>query len=143
MNPMYQMTSHDAEKSAVQPAKLEPPGAEPSVARGAAAGGSSLENPPLRWRAKRKAEVVLRLLRGEPLDAISRQTAVPVPRLEEWRSQALSGMEAALQIRADDDPAQLRLDEANRRIGELSMEVELLRARCEKQGPFVGRRSRT
>jgi hypothetical protein len=102
-----------------------------------------LENPPLRWRAKRKAEVVLRLLRGEPLDAISRQTAVPVPRLEEWRSQALSGMEAALQIRADDDPAQLRLDEANRRIGELSMEVELLRARCEKQGPFVGRRSRT
>jgi hypothetical protein len=52
-------------------------------------------------------------------------------------------MEAALQIRADDDPAQLRLDEANRRIGELSMEVELLRARCEKQGPFVGRRSRT
>ena len=117
--------------------------AEPSVARGGAAGGSGLETPPLRWRAKRKAEVVLRLLRGEALDTLSRQTAVPVPRLEEWRTQALSGLEAALQIRADDDPAQLRLDEANRRIGELSMEVELLRARCEKQGPFAGRRSRT
>ena len=68
---------------------------------------------------------------------------MPVPRLEEWRTQALSGIETALQLRAADDPAQLRLDEANRRIGELSMEVELLRARCEKQGPFVGRRSRT
>jgi len=116
--------------------------AEPSVARGGAAGGSGLENSPLRWRAKRKAEVVLRMLRGESLDTLSRQTAVPVPRLETWRTQALSGIEQALQIHHADDPTQLRLDEANRRIGELSMEVELLRARCEKQGPFVGRRSR-
>ena len=85
---------------------------------------------------------MLRLLRGEPLDAVSRQSAVPVPRLEEWRMQALSGMQQALQSREADDPAQVRLDDANRRIGELSMEVELLRARCEKQGPFVGRRSR-
>jgi|GEM_PF-470721 len=140
---MNHMSSPVAEKSAAQPARPEPPVAEPSVARGGAAGGSGLENPPLRWRAKRKAEVVLRMLRGESLDALSRQTAVPVPRLEEWRTQALGGLEQALQIRAADDPAQLRLDEANRRIGELSMEVELLRARCEKQGPFVGRRSRT
>jgi len=140
---MNEMTNHDTTKSPAQPAKPEPPAAEPSVARGAAAGGSGLENLPQRWRAKRKAEVVLRLLRGEALDTLSRQTAVPIPRLEEWRAQALSGMEAALQMRAADDPAQLRLDEANRRIGELSMEVELLRARCEKQGPFAGRRSRT
>jgi hypothetical protein len=82
------------------------------------------------------------MLRGESLDALSRQTAVPVPRLETWRTQALGRMEQALQVHQADDPAQLRLDEANRRIGELSMEVELLRARCEKQGPFVGRRSR-
>lgn len=141
MNPI--MTNPVTEKSAVNPSKPELPVAEPSVARGGAAGSSGLDHPPQRWRAKRKSEVVLRLLRGEPLDALSRQTAVPIPRLEEWRTQALSGMEAALQIRDAADPAQLRLDEANRRIGELSMEVELLRARCEKQGPFVGRRSRT
>ena len=139
---MNQMTTPVDKSSPVPPAKPEPPVAEPSVARGAAAGGSGLEPPPLRWRAKRKAEVVLRLLRGEPLDAVSRQSAVPVPRLEEWRMQALSGMQQALQSREADDPAQVRLDDANRRIGELSMEVELLRARCEKQGPFVGRRSR-
>lgn len=107
-----------------------------------AAGGSGRENPPRRWRAKRKAEVVLRMWRGESRDALSRQTAVPVPRLAEGRPQALGGLEQALQIRAADAPAQRRLDEANRRIGELSLEVELLRARCEKQGPVVGRRSR-
>ncbi len=139
---MNQMTNDVITKSAAQPSRPEPPVAEPSVARGGAAGGSGLEISPLRWRAKRKAEVVLRMLRGESLDALSRQTAVPVPRLETWRTQALGGMEQALQVHQADDPAQLRLDEANRRIGELSMEVELLRARCEKQGPFVGRRSR-
>ena len=82
--------------------------------------------------------------RSDPAeDKSAAQPAVPVPRLEEWRAQALSGMEQALQIREADDPAQQRLDEANRRIGELSMEVELLRARCEKPGPFAGRRSRS
>jgi len=55
--------------------------------------GSGLETPPQRWLAKRQSEVVLRLLQGEALDALSRQAAVPIPRLEEWRSQALAGME--------------------------------------------------
>jgi transposase len=139
---MNQMTNHVVMQSTDQPSRPEPPGAEPSVARGEAAGGSGLENSPMRWRAKRKAEAVLRLLRGETLDALSRQIAVPIPRLETWRTQALSGMEQALQINHADDPVQSRLDDANRRIGELSMEVELLRARCEKPGPFAGRRSR-
>jgi hypothetical protein len=85
----------------------------------------------------------MRMLRGEPLDLLSRQTAVPVPRLEEWRAQAINGMEQALRVSEVEDPAQERLDEATRRVGELTMEVELLRARCEKQGPFAGRRSRT
>jgi transposase len=62
--------------------------------------------------------------------------------LEEWRAQALTGMEQALQAREVMDPAQQKPDEANRRIGELSMENDLLRARCEKNGPFVSRRSR-
>lgn len=141
MNPV--MTNPVKEKNTEQPSRPELPTAEPSVALGEAVGGSGPNPPPQRWGAKRKAEVVLRLLRGEALDMLSRQTAVPIPRLEEWRTQALGGIEVALQIRANDDPTQQRLDEANRRIGELSMEVELLRARCEKQGPFVGRRSRT
>jgi len=34
---------------------------------------------------RRKREVVLRLLRGEPLDAVSREVGVEVYRLEQWR----------------------------------------------------------
>ena len=122
-------------KSAVPLARPEPPAAPPP-------GAPAWKIPRCAGRPSVKAEVVLRLLRGEPLATLSRATAVPVPRLAEWRTHALLGLEQALHPRAADDPAQLRLDEANRRIGELSMEVELLRARCEKQGPFVARRSR-
>jgi transposase len=100
------------------------------------------EDSPLRWSAKRKANLVLRWLRGESLDALSLETAVPVGRLEVWRTQALNGMKAALQIRVD-ETAEQRLDYAKRRIGELIMEVEQLRARCEKSSPFIDRRSGT
>ena len=118
------------------------PEGEPRAARGEASGLCGSHPPPQRWRAKRKAEVVLRILRGEPLDNISREQAVPIDRLQEWRDQALSGMEQALQGHPTEDPAQLKLDEANRRIGELTMENELLRVRAEKSGPFVTRRLR-
>jgi transposase-like protein len=42
-----------------------------------------------RWSAARKREVVLRLLRGESLDAVSREIGVEVYRLERWRDKAL------------------------------------------------------
>jgi hypothetical protein len=96
---------------------------------------------PRRWSARRRAEVVLRLLRGEPLDALSRELAVEVYRLEQWREQALRGMQAALKERAG-DPAAAELAAALKRIGELSMDNELLRVRCETTRPFGGRRSR-
>lgn len=47
-----------------------------------------------RWSKKRKAEVVIRILRGEPLDSLSRELGVEIYRLEEWRDKALASMEA-------------------------------------------------
>jgi hypothetical protein len=89
----------------------------------------------------RKHEVVLRLLRGEPVEAVSRQFGVPVWQLERWRARALAGLKTGLRERSE-DPAERELAEAHRRIGELSMEVELLRARIERPGPLARRRSR-
>ena len=40
-----------------------------------------------RWSAARKREVVLRLLRGELIDAISREIGVEPYRLERWRDR--------------------------------------------------------
>jgi hypothetical protein len=84
--------------------------------------------------------VVLRILRGEPLDALSRELGVEMYRLEQWRDRALFGMEDGLRVR-DGDPLETAHQEALRRIGELSMENELLRVRCEKNRPLSWKRS--
>ena len=94
-----------------------------------------------RWSMKRKREVVLRLLRGESVQLLSRELGVEIYRLEEWRSKALWGIETALKER-EGDPLKKELDQAMKRIGELSMENELLRMKTEKQSPFGQGRSR-
>jgi transposase-like protein len=48
-----------------------------------------------RWSAGRKSEVVLRLLRGEAIAAVSREVVVPVHQLEEWRRVFLEGGKTA------------------------------------------------
>jgi hypothetical protein len=97
--------------------------------------------PGQRWSLARKREVALRLLRGEPFDALSRELGVEVYRLERWKEKALAGLDAGLKER-EGDPVQAQLDAAMRRIGELSMENELLHARIERPGPLAGRRSK-
>src|SRR5215217_9301671 len=76
--------------------------------------------PGQRWSLARKHEGVLRLLRGEPVEAVSRQFGVPVWQLERWRARARAGLKAGLRERSE-DPAERELAEAHRRIGELSM----------------------
>lgn len=98
--------------------------------------------PVLRWSVSRKRDVVLRLLRGEPLDDLSRELGVEIHKLETWRDRALSGLELGLKEREADDPLQQELDEAHKRIGELTMDNELLRQKAGKQGPFRSRKSR-
>jgi hypothetical protein len=44
--------------------------------------------------------VVLRLLRGEPVEAVSRQRGVPVWQLERWRAWALAGLKTGLRERS-------------------------------------------
>lgn len=94
-----------------------------------------------RWTVRRKQEAVFRLLRGEPVELLSRELGVEVYRLEAWREKATSGMEAALKERQG-DPLQSELDTAMKRIGELTMQVELLEAKAEKTHPLARKRSR-
>lgn len=94
-----------------------------------------------RWSASRKLAIVTRLLAGESLELVSREISVPIYRLEEWRDKAIAGMESALRSRKD-DPTERKLAEAQRRIGEITMENELLRERCRRGGgPFARGRS--
>jgi uncharacterized protein HemY len=94
-----------------------------------------------RWSAGRKREVVLRLMRGEPAELISRELGLPLFKLEQWRQKAEAALEGALKER-EADQADSQLAAAMQRIGELTMENELLRAKMERPGPLARRRLR-
>jgi len=97
--------------------------------------------PGQRWSVARKREVVLRLLRGESAELLSRELGLPMFKLEQWRQKAEAALDGAPKER-EADTASTELAAAMQRIGELSMENELLGARIERPGPLVRRRSR-
>ena len=111
---------------------------EESVATGVAAGHGRGG----RFSAGRK-QVVMRLLRGEDLESVSRAVGITAARASHWRAQFLAAGQAGLKSRAPD-----ARDEDHRRlqakIGELLMETELLYAKVdqlEAGGPLARRRS--
>jgi len=54
-----------------------------------------------RRSAQRKAELVLRLLRGEALEAVSRESQVPAHELESWKRVFLESGARGLKKRSD------------------------------------------
>ncbi|MGA2795216.1 MAG: hypothetical protein ABSE69_17140, partial [Roseiarcus sp.] len=53
-------------------------------------------NGPKRFSVQRKMAIVARLLRGEPLELVARETNVSIAKLTEWRERALAGAASAL-----------------------------------------------
>ena len=81
----------------------------------------------VRWSARRKEGVVMRLLRGESLDLLARESGQPAGRISAWREEFLAGGREGLRSR----PAPVedrRLAEAQRKVGELTMDLDVLRA---------------
>jgi hypothetical protein len=87
---------------------------------------------PERWSAPRKTELVLRLLRGEPLEAVSRESQVPAHELESWKRAFLESGARGLKTRAEPEERDLTL--ARAKIGELMMRLELAEHLIEKRG---------
>jgi hypothetical protein len=52
-----------------------------------------------RFSVQRKMTVVARLLRGEPLELVARETNVTIQKLTEWWDRALAGATSALKER--------------------------------------------
>ena len=93
-------------------------------------------NGPKRFSVQRKMAIVARLLRGEPLELVARETNVSIARLTEWRDRALAGAATALKERErdhrDDEIARLKS-----KVGEITMDNELL---CAKIAALEGKR---
>jgi hypothetical protein len=56
-----------------------------------------------RWSSRRKVEVVLRMLRHEDLEALSRELWVLAGTIAQWREQFLAGGQAAVKSRPADE----------------------------------------
>ena len=97
-----------------------------------------------RMTSARKQSAVLWLLRGEPLDMLSRELQVTAADLSEWWDKFLAAGEVSLKAQPRDG----REDEINRlksKVGGLTMDNELLLeriSRMETARPFVQRRSK-
>ena len=88
---------------------------------------------------QRKTELVLRLLRGGALDAVSRESQVPAHELESWKRVFLEQGTRGLKTRSDPEERELTL--ARAKIGELMMRLELAEHLIEKGGSRTSGRS--
>jgi transposase-like protein len=86
---------------------------------------------PTQFSAQKKTEVVLRLLRGEEMDLLSRELWVPAVRLAAWRDAFLSAGQEAMKNQPLDarDREIARLRE---KLGESTMDNELLREKLTR-----------
>jgi transposase-like protein len=93
---------------------------------------------------QRKRDAVLRLLRGEDLETVSRSLGVTAATLSGWRDAFLAAGEASLASRPADDE-ELESERLKARLGEMLLERELLEAKIaalEAGRPLARRRSR-
>jgi transposase-like protein len=96
-----------------------------------------------RMSAKRKQSAVLRLLRGEDLELVSRELGVTAAELTAWRDAFLAAGEASLKTRPADG-RDVEIGRLKAKVGELTMANELLDAkidRLEAHRPLARRRS--
>lgn len=93
----------------------------------------SNEELPERWSARAKAEIVLRLLKGEELGTVSRELQVPVHELERWRRLFLEGGTNGFK-RRDMPSAERELKRVQAKVGELTMKLEIVEWLLEKKG---------
>ena len=93
---------------------------------------------------RRKRDAVLRLLRGEDLETVSRALGVTAATLTSWRDAFLAAGEASLATRPAGGEA-LEGDRLKARLGEMLLERELLEAKIaalEANRPLAPRRRR-
>ena len=90
-----------------------------------------------RFSVQRKSSAVLRLLKGEDLEVLSRELGVTASKLSQWREQFLAGGQANLKIQPShrESGGNDRHNEVIRlkaKVGELTMDNELLNTKIDQ-----------
>jgi transposase-like protein len=83
-----------------------------------------------RWTAKRRAALIMRILKGETsIPEAARKHGLTVAEVEDWHQRFLLGAENALRSRPRDDEAlkEEQIKKLKQKIGDLVLETDVLR----------------
>ena len=119
-------------------------GARPSAAERPQESGAAAPGRGGRMSRQRKTAAVLRLLRGEDLETVSRELGVTAARLTGWQNAFLAGGEAALTSRAA-TAEELESERLKAKLGAALIERDLLNEKIailEAGRPFARKRRR-
>ena len=98
---------------------------------------------PQRWTAKRRAALVLSILKGETsAQAAARKHGLTVAEVEDWRDRFLLGAENALRARPKDEEAlkDEQIKTLKQKVGALVLDVDVLKE-ASKGRPFAPKTS--
>ena len=94
-----------------------------------------------RWTTKRKATLVLSILKGDTsIQEAARQHGVTVAEIEDWKDRFLLGAENALRARPKDEEAlrEEQIKKLKQKIGDLVMDIDILREAAKRHPPMPG-----
>ena len=94
-----------------------------------------------RWTTKRKAALILSILKGETsIHEAARQHGLTVSELEDWKERFLLAAENALRARPKDEEAlhEEQIKKLKQKIGDLVMDIDILREAAKRHPPTPG-----
>ena len=97
-----------------------------------------------RWTAKRRVALVLTILRGETsAQEAARKHGLTVAEVEDWQDKFLSGAENSLRSkpREEDSMKDQQIKLLKQKVGELVLDIDILKTANEGRPPFAPRMS--
>jgi len=94
-----------------------------------------------RWTTKRKAALVLSILKGETsAQEAARKHGITVAELEDWKERYLLAAENALRARPKDEEAlrEEQIKKLKQKIGDLVMDIDILKEAAKRHPPMPG-----
>lgn len=94
-----------------------------------------------RWTTKRKAALVLSIIKGETnIQQAARQHDITVAELEGWKERFLLAAENALRARPKDEEAlrEEQIKKLKQKIGDLVMDIDILKEAAKRHPPMPG-----
>jgi transposase-like protein len=94
-----------------------------------------------RWTTKRKAALVLSIIKGETsVQQAARQHGITVAELEDWKERFLLAAENALRARPKDEEAlrEEQIKKLKQKIGDLVMDIDILKEAAKRHPPMPG-----